>query len=171
MFIWLNTMPMESTRKGMSGATTRTQRAVRGGRVASADERRRELDEHAAAHAPLPNSSCASAAAARSVGRCARRSSSATPRKKARRNSARQARAALRAGPRAALRDYLLDEREPGGGNLAEHADYSRMGGEAAQGAGLYMRMRVHSACAGPSSTARPSNTRTIRSSVARSRG
>src|SRR5690348_18448954 len=48
-------------------------------------------------------------------------------------------------------RGYLLDEGEAGGGNLAEHA-------------------KSYSACAGPSSTARPSNTRTRRSSVARSR-
>src|SRR6185369_494843 len=44
------------------------------------------------------------------------------------------------------LDDYLLDERETGGGNLAEHS------GVLGKGARLYRRVRAdQSACAGPS--------------------
>ena len=50
MFIWLNTMPIESTRKGMSGATTRS--SARCDAVgASAFERRRDVHQHAIARA------------------------------------------------------------------------------------------------------------------------
>ena len=79
---------------------------------------------------------------------------------------ARQAARRLREVPLGAA-DYLLDQREAGGGDLAEHAFTlgRRRGGGARDY--TYGMAAAHSACAGPISTARPSNTRTSRSSVA----
>ncbi len=94
IFISLNTMPRDSTRNGMSGATTRTMArcAAVGSAVASGGA------SSSSTRLPTrtrPSSKCASADAARSPGRCMRRSSSATPRKKVRRKSRARLRAAF----------------------------------------------------------------------------
>ena len=96
------------------------QRAMRRGGCIGG-ERRGDVDEHAIA--ACAGGRIPGARAPRRPGptaRCARRSSSATPRKKARRKSPGQR--APRAGHALqCVRDYLLDEREARGGDLAEH--------------------------------------------------